>query len=93
MPTRNWRCLRRTKLKTRSTPKGVGKRFRYAMQIIRTVKTENDMHRFDGLHYKRLKRPGRRVSGVAERQVAAGNDLLRRRAEREGPNPEDIESL
>jgi plasmid maintenance system killer protein len=37
---------------------GVGKRFRFGMQIIRTVKTENDLYRFNGLHYKRLKRPG-----------------------------------
>lgn len=37
---------------------GVGKRFRFAMQIIRTVKAENGLHQFGGLHYKRLKRPG-----------------------------------
>ena len=38
--------------------KGIGKRFRYAMQIIRTVKSENGLYQFGGLHYKRLKRPG-----------------------------------
>jgi plasmid maintenance system killer protein len=38
--------------------KGVGKRFRFSMQIVRTVQTENDLYRFNGLHYKRLKRPG-----------------------------------
>lgn len=37
---------------------GVGKRLRFAMQIIRTVNTEKDLYRFNGLHYKRLKRPG-----------------------------------
>src|SRR5258708_38469888 len=38
--------------------KGIGKRFRFSMQIIRQVQTERDLYRFNGLRYKRLKRPG-----------------------------------
>jgi plasmid maintenance system killer protein len=38
--------------------KWVGKRFRYTMQIIRTVDRKNQLYAFKGLRLKKLERPG-----------------------------------
>lgn len=62
---------------------GVAKKFRYTMQLIRTVTRRSQLYQFNGLRLKKLRRPG-------EEHAMRLNDKWRLIVEFSGGEPREI---